>query len=350
MLYRFEEYRLNTDTRTLTRQGKPVVLTPKIYMTLLVLLENHARVMTKEELCDRIWPGQFMEEANLAQNISTLRRVLNDVVNGQRYIGTYHGIGYRFLAAVVCEEALDAVVVEAAPEPQSKFRMLPVNESPGFARVERDAPHLDGSFSVNAQKLEDIKKNSYLSWHWIAALVLVATTVLAVGRWVRIRHGRQNVTPITHVVPLTRLGGSQYEASFGPDDASLAFINLSGEGQYSLYMQKPDQLQPAKLISSRDEYSSPVWSPDGESIAFIQLGDKASELVLIDVSTGKLTQVASLFPHRYGLPYRHLDWSPDGNMLVIDDKTSESDPLSLFLIYVKNGTKLRLSYPTMDII
>jgi DNA-binding winged helix-turn-helix (wHTH) protein len=96
MLYRFEEYRLDTDTRTLARHGKPVALTPKIYMTLLVLLENHARVMTKEELCDRIWPGQFMEEANLAQNISTLRRLLKDVVSGQRYIATFHGVGIVF--------------------------------------------------------------------------------------------------------------------------------------------------------------------------------------------------------------------------------------------------------------
>jgi Tol biopolymer transport system component/DNA-binding winged helix-turn-helix (wHTH) protein len=354
MLYRFEEYRLDTDTRSLTRHGRPVVLTPKIYMTLLVLLENHARVMTKEELCDRIWPGQFMEEANLAQNISTLRRLLNDVVSGQKYIGTFHGIGYRFLATVVCEEIGAGIVGEAGSERErrrSEILLQPVHESTTLSSIENEESRLIGPSLVKEPREPEIAKRAgYPVWHWMTALVVVTVIVPLAGKWVHILRGRQNVVPVTHVVSLTRLEGSQYEASFGPDDATLAFVNLSGDGQYSLYVQKKNQLQPVKLISGREEYSSPVWSPDGKSIAFIRLGDKASELVLMDVSTGKLTHIADLFPHRYGLPYRHLDWSPDGNMLVIDDKANESDPLSLFLIYIKNGTKLQLSYPTMDII
>ena len=100
MIFQFDHYSLDTEKRTLTRRGVVVTLTPKVFQTLLVLVKNHERVMSKEELFTNIWPEQFVEESNLTQNISVLRKALEETASGKKYIVTFHGHGYRFLGEV----------------------------------------------------------------------------------------------------------------------------------------------------------------------------------------------------------------------------------------------------------
>ncbi|HZS09866.1 MAG TPA: alpha/beta fold hydrolase [Blastocatellia bacterium] len=99
-LYEFGPFRLNPDERLLTREGQPVQLTPKAFETLLLLVENSGRVMGKDRLMQEIWPDSFVEETNLAQNISLLRKALGDGQNGVKVIETVPKLGYRFLMSV----------------------------------------------------------------------------------------------------------------------------------------------------------------------------------------------------------------------------------------------------------
>ena len=105
MIFRFDRYTLNSETRTLSYGDSTVPLTPKVFQTLLVLVENHARVMSKDELFEHIWPPQTVEEANLTQNISMLRKALEEATYGKRYIATFHRHGYRFVEPVEIENA-----------------------------------------------------------------------------------------------------------------------------------------------------------------------------------------------------------------------------------------------------
>jgi pimeloyl-ACP methyl ester carboxylesterase/DNA-binding winged helix-turn-helix (wHTH) protein len=93
--YRFGEFQLDEAERTLSYGGKPVVLTAKAFETLLTLVREHGRILGKEELMDRIWPGIHVDENNLAQNISLLRKTL-----GSHVIETIPRKGYRFAADV----------------------------------------------------------------------------------------------------------------------------------------------------------------------------------------------------------------------------------------------------------
>jgi pimeloyl-ACP methyl ester carboxylesterase/DNA-binding winged helix-turn-helix (wHTH) protein len=77
-----------------------VPLTPKVFDTLLVLLENSSHVLTKKELMEQVWPDSFVEENNLAQNISILRKALGEGKQGEHYIQTVPKRGYRFVADV----------------------------------------------------------------------------------------------------------------------------------------------------------------------------------------------------------------------------------------------------------
>src|SRR5580693_3583119 len=98
--YEFEDFRVEVDKRLLFRQGKLVRLTPKAFDTLLLLVQRKGKVISKDDLMREVWPDTAVEENNLNQNISTLRRVLGENRGENRYIATVPGQGYRFVPPV----------------------------------------------------------------------------------------------------------------------------------------------------------------------------------------------------------------------------------------------------------
>lgn len=99
-LYEFGPFRLDTGERLLLRDGQVVPLTPKAFDVLLALLEQRGHLLEKETLLKTVWPDSFVEESNLADNISRLRKALGEGENGQKFIETIPKRGYRFVADV----------------------------------------------------------------------------------------------------------------------------------------------------------------------------------------------------------------------------------------------------------
>lgn len=99
-LYQFGPFVLDTLQHALLKEGKPVALTPKTYDTLLVLVQNHGRMLSKNELMNTLWPDSFVEEANLTQQVSMIRKALGESSSEPRYIQTVPARGYRFIADV----------------------------------------------------------------------------------------------------------------------------------------------------------------------------------------------------------------------------------------------------------
>jgi len=98
--YWFGPFRLEPAEKILYREDKPVPLTPKAAETLVALVERQGSLVTKEELLRIVWPETFVEENNLAQNISLLRRVLGEISPGRPAIETVPKRGYRFVEKV----------------------------------------------------------------------------------------------------------------------------------------------------------------------------------------------------------------------------------------------------------
>ena len=98
--YEFANFRLDPSEKILLNDGKPVPLTPKVFDTLLILLENAGRLLEKDELMRKIWQDRFVEESNLTFNIKMLRKALGDAANNPQFIETVHRRGYRFIAEV----------------------------------------------------------------------------------------------------------------------------------------------------------------------------------------------------------------------------------------------------------
>ena len=97
----FPPYRVDVGKRVLLCDGKPVPLPPKAFETLLRLLQESGQVVTKAELMAAVWPDTFVEENNLNQCISVLRRALGDRSEGTPRVETIPRRGYRFVGPVV---------------------------------------------------------------------------------------------------------------------------------------------------------------------------------------------------------------------------------------------------------
>ena len=113
-IYEFDDFRVDAGSRLLTKTGEQISLTPKVFDTLLYLVENSGKIIEKEELMSAIWTDTIVEENNLSQNISILRRILGEKRGEHRFIATIPGHGFKFVATVrqVPNELADGLKAE----------------------------------------------------------------------------------------------------------------------------------------------------------------------------------------------------------------------------------------------
>src|SRR5262245_9436447 len=95
-VYEFGKFVLDPDGKNLFSEGKPIHLPAKEFETLLLLVENNHKALSKDEMMEAIWQDTFVEESNLAKQISRLRKILN--TDGEQFIETLPKHGYRFSA------------------------------------------------------------------------------------------------------------------------------------------------------------------------------------------------------------------------------------------------------------
>ncbi|HEY0405760.1 MAG TPA: winged helix-turn-helix domain-containing protein [Pyrinomonadaceae bacterium] len=112
--YEFGPFRLDATERVLLGREGAIPLTPKAFDTLLLLIENSGHIVGKRELMEKVWPESFVEENNLAQNISLLRKTLGREAAGAKFIETVPKRGYRFIADVreTFDESVELIVHE----------------------------------------------------------------------------------------------------------------------------------------------------------------------------------------------------------------------------------------------
>ena len=119
-LYRFRPFELDARRRTLSRAGSPVSLTPKAFDVLISLVQNPHRLVPKEELLQAVWGDTFVEEGNLTQYVSHLRKALDDSSEDSRLIVTIARKGYQFTGDVAVIEAADSTKEAAVQVPTTR--------------------------------------------------------------------------------------------------------------------------------------------------------------------------------------------------------------------------------------
>ena len=192
-LYRFGQFALDSRKRTLSRAKAPVSLTPKAFDVLLFLVQNPNRLVTKEELLLAVWGDTFVEEGNLTQYISHLRKALGDNSEDARLIVTIARKGYQFTGDVAVAEAADTpkkIAVQAHVTESSRAVTRPVLEFP----------------------TKEATPKTSKPW-WKAAVVAASTVILVVVAYMSWRHFRAATPPGTDKIML----------------AVLPFANLTGD-------------------------------------------------------------------------------------------------------------------------
>ena len=167
--YHFGQFVLNRSRRSLFRANSPVSLTPKAFDVLLFLAQNPNRLVTKEELLQAVWGDTFVEEGNLAQYISHLRKALGDSENA-RLIVTIARKGYQFTADVTVGEAAETARQAAAQVPTTESSLAdsqPVLRSPADEAVPKPPRRWRSAVAVSTFILAAA---AYTSWGHFAGI------------------------------------------------------------------------------------------------------------------------------------------------------------------------------------
>ena len=339
--FRFDDFELDGTKRILLKHGKPVSLNPKTFDLLEILVARRGEILSKDELLETIWEGQFVEESNLTVHVSTLRKTLGETRGENRFILTIPGKGYKFIGE------------ETEVENEITF------ESREYSR-----------FSI-AEIVEDIENKQLKStnhsrkFSYFLLLPFAFLLLLFVGYfWFR-NDNRKAVVPFTQmqIRQLTNNGKVEI-AALSPDGKLFAYVTDDfgkktlrlgqTDGGNSIQLRPPNETIYSSLAFSpdndklyfliRDENNEnptllrmPVLggasekiheninnfalSPDGKQIAFAKFNyaEKKNILVVRDLIGGSEQEIVSPFP----VPYPSVSFSPDGKTLAFSCATED---------------------------
>jgi len=184
--YLFDSFRVDVNERLLFKENRELTLTPKVFDTLLVLLEHSSHVMTKKELMQQVWPDSFVEENNLAQNISILRKALGKSHDGEQYIQTVPKRGYRFVGdvratggdeeSVIVRERTRARIVVERDDDDRVIDVLPVHDftqrqlEPALQRPPETMYARSGDVNIAYQVIGDAPLDLVFVMGWVSHL------------------------------------------------------------------------------------------------------------------------------------------------------------------------------------
>src|SRR5882724_7820311 len=172
MKFFFSNQILDTDTRELSRSDMPISLEPQVFDLVVHLMENRDRVVSKEELIDKIWKGRHVAESTLTSRINAARKAVGDSGSAQTLIRTIARKGFRFVGTVQTSSVGTASVEPAtAPRDQDLLSALPASDRPGIAVL----PFINMSGDRTQEYFSDgisediIKAPSKLRWFFVIA-------------------------------------------------------------------------------------------------------------------------------------------------------------------------------------
>jgi Tol biopolymer transport system component/DNA-binding winged helix-turn-helix (wHTH) protein len=376
--FEFGPFRVDTDERVLLCNGQPLALPAKAFDTLVLLVHNPGRALEKEQMMRQLWPDVFVEEANLAQHISLLRKVLGETRGEPRYIETVPKRGYRFIgevrvngpvpkaaeaqirrktwlpdrrkpivAAAALILALILIVVgiffllPVIPAPFQKFEVIKLAETD---KATQAAISPDGKYVAYA--VAEGGPESTRGWAesqdeslWLSHLATMSAIRICPtkpGNYSGLIFSRDgdfvySILSNSDLGALYRtplLGGSTRRVipdvhcnavAPSPDWKRLAFLRMSGrQGQAAVMVTSVDGKNPQQLAVLKTLRvvggSGPSWSPDGRTVICSVVTLEGARLVAIPINGGPQRPLTSA---RWKW-IESIAWLSDGSGLVVN--------------------------------
>jgi Tol biopolymer transport system component/DNA-binding winged helix-turn-helix (wHTH) protein len=392
-LYEFDDFRVDPNQKCLWRGEELVSLTPKAFDTLVVLLENKGRVVDKDTLLSRVWADTFVEEATLAQNISTLRRTLAHQPNGKQFIETIPRRGYRFVGEV--HEILDDDEIFVV-ETHRQTRIVSQEE---IHSSDETGPAVDPERSVLNKSQTVTKYRLLLVTGVLACLGLLIGGYFAVRSSFKPNKMSETQFRQFQITKLTSSGNIN-KIAISPDGKYLALVEKK-DGLSTLFLRQTSNANQIEIVpptqndfigvtfSSDNEFiyyaayqplvekqpvkigvlykvpilggartevlrdiDSPVsLSPDGKKFAFIRNTpeDRESALMIFDSDGAGVTKLTTR-PLRNRFTDSGLSWSPDGKKIAgpaVNSKDA-SNKMDIIVTRVETGEQTPLTKETWD--
>ena len=289
---RFGLFQLDKHTGELLRSGRRIRLQEQPFRVLCLLLERPGELVTREELCQTLWPGgTFVDfEDGLNAAVKRLRSALGESSENPIFIETIPRRGYRFIAPVT-------IAAEPAVEATSASMASPV--ASGARRFRFPT----------------------------AAVVLVLAVLAMVVIYAASNRGTRPADQ-PRVTPLTSFRGYEQHPAFSPDGSRIAFAWDGGdEGNFDIYVKVLDAPTTVRLTTHPRADVRPAWSPDGQRLAFVRnLGGEGHDVLVIAAIGGPEERIAR-FPIVVDLA-----WSRDGTELAVAKLETRSGPAAIVLI------------------
>ena len=251
-IYEFGPFRLIPDEHRIYRLGEQVLLPPKEFDLLLLLVKNQGQIMLREALIKALWPNTVVEEANLNVHISALRKTLAEGQSDSHYIETLPRLGYRFIAPVIAhtgEDIASSQVTEITP-------VLP---------------------ELIAEQKIPVKQNSY-RWAqlslplWLIAIGLLGLAGIWLFKeklWSKTKISNDAANAVSNIIPLTSYPGQEMQSAFSPDGNQIAFVwRGDKENNTDIFVRLVEGGNRVQITRNSGDNVNPVWSPDSRSLAF----------------------------------------------------------------------------------
>jgi TolB-like protein/DNA-binding winged helix-turn-helix (wHTH) protein/Tfp pilus assembly protein PilF len=288
------EFRVDVVGKSLTREGVLVPLPPKVVETLILLAENPGRTVLKEELLEKIWPGTFVEEGSLTQNISILRKALGKRGDGEQWIRTIPKRGYCFIGPVrVAGEEDETAPPAAAVKPQAIqprrrrwaiLLILPLLLLAALGllsrrRHETPAPHLTRLLVLPVENLSGNPGQDYIGDGLTEELIAQLSTLDA---------GRLAV--------IARTSAMTYKGKHEPIDQLARDLHLDYVLQSSLRRSGDRVRITAQLVRTEDQ--AHVWARSYDRTAqdMLSMEDEVAQAIALQIDSNLYARTKSRPP------------------------------------------------------
>lgn len=303
-----------------SKEGTVQSLDPRTMQVLICLAVRQGEVVKREELMEQVWADVIVSENTLSSVIARLRKTLGDDWQNPRYIETISKSGYRLIAPVHRDDTMVSVFHGDS---------IPIMT----VALPTEIPKTKTTSDEHRPSL----------WLLPAVLgTLVLIVVLLGALW-----WMQPFSPAAPMPldprPLLTLPGTEMGATLSPDGTKVAFMwQGPQQDNWDVYVVLVGEDNPVRLTNSSDPEGLPAWSSDGQYLAFVR-GDMIQmtcSIYRIPVIGGPETRLGDC-----GQGINALDWSPDGNYVVLSTVLSPQTPPVLVLLDVTTQEQRTLAQP-----